>query len=161
MHGLFLFFNRGFFPFSSGLFIAYPQHHSSPYYTQPPYSRLVSSFQFLYAVHQHIASRMPVRKTTSDKTHNFNGMACVSSTCSTSTSWYRPLPSRPLSHVLFAQLLWRAGPPIASDEKTLIFKRRIVTVACCCALVLSLFRQGSGLFSLRVRFRRSKPRGTE
>ena len=39
-------------------------------------------------------------------------IAYVSNTCSISTSWYRPLPSPCLSHVLFSQLLWRAGPPI-------------------------------------------------
>ena len=45
----FLFSTVVFFPLSSRLFLAYPQH-SSPYYTQPSYLRFVSSFQFLYAV---------------------------------------------------------------------------------------------------------------
>ena len=40
-------------------------------------------------------------------------MEHVSNACSTSTSWYRPLPSPSLGHVLFAQLLWRVGPPTA------------------------------------------------
>ena len=46
--------------------------HSSPYHTQPPSLCFVSSFRFLYAVHQHRPLHiMPVRKTTPDKTHYF------------------------------------------------------------------------------------------
>ena len=70
---VFFFSTAVFFLFSSRLFLAYPQHHSSLYYTQPPYARFVSSFHFLYAVHQHlqVPSHMPARKTSPDKTHNF------------------------------------------------------------------------------------------
>ena len=58
-----LFSTAVFFPFSSRLFLACPQHRSSLYYlvyssTQPPYLRFVSYFQFLYAVHQHRPSRL-------------------------------------------------------------------------------------------------------
>ena len=72
-HGLFIFSIAVFFQFSSHLFLAYPQHDSSAYYTQPLYLCFGSSFQFLYAVHELLPSHkyVPVRETTPDKTLNF------------------------------------------------------------------------------------------
>ena len=49
IHGLLIYFSRSFlsifFPSTPRL---YPQHHSSPYYTQPLYLRFVLSFEFLF-----------------------------------------------------------------------------------------------------------------
>ena len=70
--GYIFFFNRGFlsifFPSISRLSTT-PQF-SPLYYTQPSYLRCFV-FPFLYAVHQHLPSHRPVRKTTPDKTHDF------------------------------------------------------------------------------------------
>ena len=100
------FFNRGLLSVSSCLFLAYSQHHSSLYSTQPPYLRFVSFFlattlTFTYAYKQNHSRQNPQVST-----------AHVSNTCGTSISWYGPLPSPCLSQVLLAELVWRAGPPI-------------------------------------------------
>ena len=139
------------FPFSSRLFLAYPQHHSSPYYilrsikmsfdrifdlTAGVYFNFYNIHNLLFCVlfrlsnpftmqctNTYLPSHMPVRKTTPDETLNCQWHMYIfifsiydSNTCSTSTPWYGPLPSPSLSHVFFAQLLWRAGPPISSTK---------------------------------------------
>ena len=90
VYGLFLFQPRFSFHFLSVHFS--PIHNTTvlpTIYTQPPYFRFVSSFQFLYyTVHQHLLTylHMPVRKTTPDKTHNSQWhMYVFSNTYSTST----------------------------------------------------------------------------
>ena len=67
-----MFFNRCFLSISFSVCFS-PIHNTTAsylYYTQRPYLCFVSSFHLLYAVHQYLPSRMPVRKTTPDKTHN-------------------------------------------------------------------------------------------
>ena len=64
IHGLFISFQpRVFFPFSSPSTFSLILNNTTasfPDYTQPPYRRFVSSFQFLYAVHQ----PLPTKPTT-------------------------------------------------------------------------------------------------
>ena len=75
---VYLYFSTAvFFPFPSRLFLAYPQHHSSsPYYTQPPYLRFVSSFH----------SSMQCTNTYLDMCLTYASHICLGA---------RPLPTSP------------------------------------------------------------------
>ena len=116
------FYNRVFFLFSSNLFLAYPQHHSFTYSTQPPYF-----FCCVFPIPLCSASP-PIFTYACAQNHSRENpqilMAYVSNTCSTSTSWYGLLPPPSLSHVLSAQLLllcaYRWPRPILALYKLIV-----------------------------------------
>ena len=140
--GLLIFFNLGF------LSIFLPSTSISRLSTTPHFSLLYTTSLFafcfvfpipLYAVHQHLPSHMPVRKTTPDKTHNLQWQMFHVIHVAPQPLGAGPLPSPYLSHVLFAQLfntryygrrgrrsflrnyliLRTAGPPIGGSARFL------------------------------------------